>query len=81
MMKPKIDSKSHGVRIKLNNLFSHASLLLSLIVLVCFVLDRFNDAMDFMTADISKNLFALTAIVSITASILSIINLWIKPRR
>lgn len=81
MMKTKIDSKSHGVRIKLNNLFSHASLLLSLIVLVCFVLDRFNDAMDFMTADISKNLFALTAIVSITASILSIINLWIKPRR
>lgn len=80
-MKTKIDPKKHSVRIALNNLFSHASLLLSLIVLVCFVLDRFNDAMDFMTADISKYLFALTALVSIIASILSIINLWKKPER
>lgn len=64
-----------------NRLFAHASMLLSILVLVCFVLDRLNNAMDFMTADISKWLFAVTAVVSIISSILTIINLWAKPQK
>ncbi len=64
-----------------NRLFAHASMLLSILVLVCFVLDKFNNAMDFMTADISKWLFAVTAVVSIISSILTIINLWTKPQK
>lgn len=74
---------SCGSRICLtvNRLFAHASMLLSILVLVCFVLDRFNDAMDFMTADISKWLFAVTAVVSIISAILTIVNLWAKPQK
>lgn len=64
-----------------NKLFAHASMLLSILVLVCFVLDKFNNAMDFMTADISKWLFAVTAVVSIINAILTIINLWTKPQK
>lgn len=64
-----------------NRLFAHASMLLSILVLVCFVLDKFNDAMDFMTADISKWLFAVTAVVSIISAILTIVNLWTKPQK
>lgn len=64
-----------------NRLFAHASMLLSILVLVCFVLDKFNNAMDFMTADISKWLFAVTAVVSIISAILTIINLWTKPQK
>lgn len=64
-----------------NKLFAHASMLLSILVLVCFVLDKFNNAMDFMTAEISKWLFAVTAIISIISAILTIVNLWTKPQK
>lgn len=70
----------HRRCLMVNKLFAHASMLLSILVLVCFVLDKFNNAMDFMTADISKWLFAVTAVVSIISSVLTIINLWTKPQ-
>lgn len=70
----------HRGRLMVNRLFAHASMLLSILVLVCFVLDKFNNAMDFMTADISKWLFAVTAVVSIISAILTIVNLWTKPQ-
>lgn len=62
-----------------NRLLAHASMLLSVLVLVCFVIDRVNDAMDFMTSDLSKWLFAITAVVSILNALFTIINLWVKP--
>lgn len=71
----------HRGRLMINNLFAHASMLMSILVLVCFVLDKFNNAMDFMTADISKWLFAVTAVVSIISAILTIINLWTIPQK
>lgn len=71
----------HRGRLMINKLFAHASMLLSILVLVCFVLDKFNNAMDFMTADISKWLFAVTAVVSIISAILTIINLWTIPQK
>ncbi len=64
----------------INRLFAHASMLFSILVIVCFVIDKFNDAMDFMTSDISKGVFAVTAVISIVSSILTIINLWEKPK-
>ena len=78
-MKSIENNSENRVRKVVNRLFAHASMLLSIIVLVCFVLDKFNDAMDFMTADISKWLFAVTAAVSIISAILTIINLWKRP--
>lgn len=71
----------HRGCLMINKLFAHASMLLSILVLVCFVLDKFNNAMDFMTADISKWLFAVTAVVSIISAILTIINLWTMPQK
>lgn len=42
-MKSIENNSEHRVRKVVNRLFAHASMLLSIIVLVCFVLDKFNE--------------------------------------
>lgn len=71
--------KNHPVRTVINTLFAHVSVIVSLIVLICFVLDKFNDAMDFMTADISRWLIGISALIAIINGILTIVSLWKKP--
>ena len=47
----------------------HLSLALGLLVLTCFVIDRFNDVMAFMTSEISKWFIAGLALTSVITSI------------
>lgn len=72
---------NHAVRKTVNRLVSHASVILSLIVLICFILDKFNDAMAFISSNISKWLIGVAAFVAILNGILTIISLWEKPKK
>lgn len=71
--------RKHFMRTAINTLFAHASVIISLVVLICFVLDKFNDAMDFMTADISRWFIGVSALIAIINGILTIVSLWKKP--
>ena len=54
-------------------LLSHLTAMLALLVLICFVIDRFNTAMAFMDSELSKWYIALIS------SILNIVALWVNP--
>lgn len=78
----------HPVRRKLNVLFAHASLVMGIIVFVCFVLEKVNDAISFMTGEvaewfmasaIAKWFIGIGALLAVVTAILTIINLWEKP--
>ena len=56
----------------MKKIMPHISLVLSFMTLTLFVIDRFNEYMAFMTAEISKWLFAILAVASIITSILLI---------
>ncbi|MBS7259247.1 MAG: hypothetical protein KIG25_02265 [Eubacteriales bacterium] len=78
----------HPVRRKLNVLFAHASLVMGIFVFVCFVLEKVNDSVSFMTGEvaewfmasgIAKWFIGIGALLAIMTAILTIINLWKKP--
>ncbi len=54
---------------KLMRLIPHVAIILALMTLTFFVIDRFNEFMDFMTAEMSKWLFASLAVFAIAASV------------
>lgn len=61
-------------------LLSHLTAMLAIIVIICFIIDRFNTAMEFMTSDLSRWLIGILAVLALITSVLTIIGLWIKPR-
>lgn len=78
----------HPVRRKLNVLFAHASLVMGIIVFVCFVLEKVNDSISFMTSEvaewfmmsaIAKWFIGIGALLAVVTALLTIINLWEKP--
>ena len=48
-------------------------------VLICFGIDRFNTAMEFMTRELSKWYIAVLAVLALISSILNIVALWVNP--
>lgn len=58
---------------------AHITALLSAMTITFFIIDRFNDAMEFMTSDLSKFLFLLLAILSLISSVVTIVCLWVNP--
>lgn len=60
-------------------LLSHLTAMLALLVLICFVIDRFNTAMEFMTSELSKWYIAVLAVLALISSILNIVALWVNP--
>lgn len=76
MKKLKQPSKTNRI---VRRLISHATLILSVIILVCFVIDRFNGAMEFMTSEITKWLIAALALLAGTNGVLTIVALWENP--
>lgn len=60
-------------------LLAHISIVLSVMVLTWFVIDRFNTAMEFMSADISKWFIAALAALSLASSLVNIVSLWSDP--
>lgn len=61
-------------------LLAHATMLLSAMVLTWFIIDRFNTAMEFMEADISKWFIGALAVLSLVSSIVTIVSLWVRPK-
>ena len=54
---------------KLKRLIPHIAIILSLMTLTFFVIDRYNEFMDFMTAEMSKWLFAALAVFTIATAV------------
>ena len=52
----------------------HLTIILSVMTLVFFVIDRFNEIMAFMTSEMSKWVFALLALCAIITSVCLIIE-------
>lgn len=52
----------------------HLTIILSVMTLVFFVIDRFNEIMGFMTSELSKWVFALLALCAIITSVCLIIE-------
>jgi hypothetical protein len=59
----------------------HLTIILSLMTLVFFVVDGFNSVMAFMANDISKAIFAVLAVCSITTSVMLISRQWKEDDR
>ena len=59
---------------KLGRLIPHITVILALMTLTFFIIDRFNEFMDFMTAEMSKWLFALLAVCAIITSVCLIVE-------
>ncbi len=62
-------------------LLSHLTAMLAVIVIICFIIDRFNTAMEFMTSSLSKWCILILAVLALASSILTIIALWVNPDR
>lgn len=60
---------------------AHLTALLSIMTISFFIIDRFNDAMEFMTSDLSKLLFFALAVLSLISSVVTIVCLWVDPGR
>ncbi|MBO4384636.1 MAG: hypothetical protein J5854_04375 [Clostridia bacterium] len=60
---------------------AHLTVLLSIMVISFFMIDRFNDAMEFMTSDLSKFVCLILAVLSLVSSIVTIVCLWVNPDR
>lgn len=54
---------------KLKRLIPHITLILAAMTLTFFIIDRFNEFMDFMTAEMSKWVFAALAVFAAAASV------------
>lgn len=61
---------------KLWNTVSHASIILSVVFLVFFVIDRFNPAMSFIGCDLSDWLLMIFCVFALTNGILSAAHLF-----
>lgn len=70
------NNKRRVFRVLLSHLTGNG---LALLVLICFVIDRFNTAMAFMDSELSKWYIAVLAVLALISSILNIVALWVNP--
>ena len=59
----------------------HLTIILSVMTLVFFVVDGFNAVMAFMASELSKRIFAVLAVCSITTSVMLISRQWKEDDR
>ena len=58
---------------------SHLTAMLSVMVIVFFIIDRVNSAMEFMSSDLSKWVIVILAALSLVSAVLTIVSLWDNP--
>ena len=63
---------------KLRTLLTHATIVLSVVFLVFFIIDRVNPAMEFIGSDISDLLLCIFCLVALLSSILVAVKLYKK---
>jgi len=61
--------------------FAHASIIIGMMFVVFFVIDRFNPAMEFLTSSLSKWLILILAICAIFTGLYSSVFLFQKQKR
>lgn len=61
---------------KLKRLIPHITIILPMMTLTFFVIDRFNEFMDFMTSEMSKWVFAALAVFAIATAVRLIAADW-----
>lgn len=66
--------RSEKKRFPLKRLIPHLTIVLSVMTLVFFIIDRYNEIMAFMTSEMSKWLFAILAVCSIVTSVCLIVE-------
>lgn len=64
-----------------SRLLPHLVIILSVMILTFFVIDRFNEAMAFLNNDITKCLAALLALLSLILSVLCAVRQYREDRR
>lgn len=79
-MKKKLFDFSNKVRV-FRVILSHLTAMFAVLIIVCFVIDRFNTAMEFISSEISKWCIAVLAVLALVSSVLNIIALWVNPDR
>ena len=60
-------------------ILSHITMMLAALVLVLFVIDRFNTAMEFITSQLSRWFIAVLALFALITSVVNIVALWDNP--
>lgn len=66
---------------KLKKLIPHITIILALMTLTFFIIDRFNSFMDFMTSEMSKWVFAALAVFAIASAVRLIAADWREDER
>ena len=66
---------------KFKKLIPHITIILALMTLTFFVIDRFNSFMDFMTSEMSKWVFAALAVFAIASAVRLIAADWREDER
>ena len=61
-------------RFQIKRIIPHLTLVLSIITLIFFIIDRYNEIMAFMTSEMSKLLFAVLAVCAIITSVCLIVE-------
>lgn len=64
----------------LRRLIAHVQLALSVIVLTCFVIDKFNSSMEFMESTLTKALVGALALFTLVTAIMTIVAYWPKTK-
>lgn len=57
------------MKLNFRDILPHAAIVLSCMMIVFFILDKFNDAMAFINNDITKTLLLILAVISVINSI------------
>ena len=66
---------------KLKKWIPHITIILALMTLTFFIIDRFNSFMDFMTSEMSKWVFAALAVFAIASAVRLIAADWREDGR
>ncbi len=66
---------------KLKRLIPHITIILAMMTLTFFVIDRFNEFMDFMTSELSKWVFAALAVFALATAVRLIAADWKEKDR
>ena len=60
-------------------LLSHLTAMFAVLIIICFIIDCFNTAMEFMTSDLSRWMIAVLAVLALATSVMTIVTHWIDP--
>lgn len=79
-MKKKLFDLSNKWRV-VRIILAHLTGAFAVLVVTCFVIDRVNTAMEFMTSDLSKWMIAILAVLALVSSVLTVLALWSNPNK